>query len=103
MGSLLSSRIVSDSAPMTTTRGGHDNGKRRYLGPSERLSPARPPCRMVGPHEVPTWEGLTVNEFAGKSVLVTGCGRVRGTSRAPAGAFTRTAADDARAAVPVAG
>src|SRR5437867_5555212 len=78
---------------MTTTRGGQDKGKRRHLGPSERLSPARPPCRMVGAHEVPRWEGLTVNEFEGKSVLVTGCGRVRGIGRALAVAFARAGAD----------
>src|SRR5437870_3376573 len=78
---------------MTTTRGGQDKGKRRHLGPSERLSPARPPCRMVGAHEVPRWEGLTVNEFEGKSVLVTGCGRVRGMGRAIAVAFARAGAD----------
>src|SRR5437667_6732447 len=78
---------------MTTTRGGQDKGKRRHLGPSERLSPARPPCRMVGAHEVPRWEGLTVNEFEGKSVLVTGCGRVRGIGRALAVAFARAGAE----------
>src|SRR5438128_1954030 len=78
---------------MTTTRGGQDKGKRRHLGPIERLSPTRPPCRMVGAHEVPRWEGLTVNEFEGKSVLVTGCGRVRGIGPALAVAFARAGAD----------
>src|SRR3989442_9087 len=48
---------------------------------------------MVGANEVPRWEGLTVNEFEGKSVLVTGCGRVRGIGRALAVAFARAGAD----------
>jgi NAD(P)-dependent dehydrogenase (short-subunit alcohol dehydrogenase family) len=48
---------------------------------------------MVGHHEVPRQEGLTVNEFEGKSVLVTGCGRVRGIGRALAVAFARAGAD----------
>jgi NAD(P)-dependent dehydrogenase (short-subunit alcohol dehydrogenase family) len=48
---------------------------------------------MVGHHEVSRQEGLTVNEFEGKSVLVTGCGRVRGIGRALAVAFARAGAD----------
>jgi len=36
---------------------------------------------------------VTVNEFEGKSVLVTGCGRVRGIGRALAVAFARAGAD----------
>jgi NAD(P)-dependent dehydrogenase (short-subunit alcohol dehydrogenase family) len=48
---------------------------------------------MVGHHELPRQEGLTVNEFEGKSVLVTGCGRVRGIGRALAVAFARAGAD----------
>jgi len=58
---------------------------------------------MVGPHEVPRWEGLTVNEFEGKSVLVTGCGRVRGIGRALAVAFARAGADVAATDIAVGG
>src|SRR4030095_5781095 len=38
-------------------------------------------------------EGLAMNEFEGKSVLITGCGRVRGIGRALAVAFARAGAD----------
>src|SRR5437899_3286176 len=48
-------------------------------------------------------EGLTVNEFEGKSVLVTGCGRVRGIGRALAVAFARAGADVAATDIAVGG
>jgi 3-oxoacyl-[acyl-carrier protein] reductase len=38
-------------------------------------------------------EGLAMNEFDGKCVLITGCGRVRGIGRALAVAFARAGAD----------
>jgi len=44
-----------------------------------------------------------VNEFAGKSVLVTGCGRVRGIGRALAVAFARAGADVAATDIAVGG
>jgi len=46
---------------------------------------------------------LTVNEFEGKSVLVTGCGRVRGIGRALAVAFARAGADVAATDIAVGG
>ena len=44
-----------------------------------------------------------MNEFAGKSVLVTGCGRVRGIGRALAVAFARAGADVAATDIAVGG
>jgi len=44
-----------------------------------------------------------VNEFEGKSVLVTGCGRVRGIGRALAVAFARAGADVAATDIAVGG